>query len=92
MGDFFLSCCFSATSAVRSTIKTSRDHCIKLWDLRSGPLSPDAPVGGTIGARALTPTLPSGTEVSSIQGHVGSVTCVSVNDYRLLSGGGFNRG
>jgi len=46
----------------------SRDHCIKLWDLRSG------------------------TNVSSIQGHLGSVTCLSVNDYRLLSGGGFNRG
>lgn len=46
----------------------SRDHSIKIWDLRS-PLAEH-----------------------TLKGHQGSVTCIASDGWKLLSGGGYNRG
>ena len=46
----------------------SRDHSIKLWDLRTHDCQ------------------------HTLKGHLGSVTCLAADGWRLLSGGGYNRG
>jgi len=60
------SLCLHNTEATMFT--GSRDHAIKVWDLRSCQ------------------------SVGQLDGHLGSVTCLALDDRRLLSGGGFNRG